>query len=269
MRTEADLRRHYEIERELADRLRETPREERGVAYRAVYDELFRRVPDHPQLNADPAEQRAWVDSQLRIVREVVEPSDTFLEIGTGDAALASAVAGHVAEVVAVDVSEEIVARSKVPENVRLVLSDGRTVPVPPGSVDVAYSNQLMEHLHPADAREQLEHIVAALRPSGRYVCVTPHRYTGPHDISQFFDDEATGFHLHEYTTGELTRLLRAAGFSRVQSFFTLRGRTYTIPSALPRALELLLAPLPRRVRRAVGRTPLQKLLGVAVVATR
>ena len=49
-RTPEQLRHHYEVERELADRLRSASREERKQLYAGVYDELFRRVPDHPQL---------------------------------------------------------------------------------------------------------------------------------------------------------------------------------------------------------------------------
>ena len=44
------LRLHYEVERELSDRLRAASAEERATLYGEVYDELFRRVEDHPQL---------------------------------------------------------------------------------------------------------------------------------------------------------------------------------------------------------------------------
>lgn len=43
------LRAHYEIERELAARLRRSTREQRLQLYGQVYDELFERVSDHPQ----------------------------------------------------------------------------------------------------------------------------------------------------------------------------------------------------------------------------
>ncbi len=50
------IREHYEIEKELADRLRLSSRAERRQMYGRVYDELFRRVPHHSQLTrkADP-----------------------------------------------------------------------------------------------------------------------------------------------------------------------------------------------------------------------
>ena len=43
-RTTERIRAHYEVERELADRLRNAPREERRALYSLVYDELFRTI---------------------------------------------------------------------------------------------------------------------------------------------------------------------------------------------------------------------------------
>jgi hypothetical protein len=64
----------------------------------------------------------------------------------------------------------------------------------------VAYSYQLMEHLHPGDALEQLVNIYQALKRDSVYCCVTPNRISGPHDISVYFDTVAQGLHLKEYS---------------------------------------------------------------------
>ena len=74
-----------------------------------------------------------------------------------------------------------------------------------------------MEHLHPEDAFEQLRNIIRALAPGGRYVCITPNRLNGPHDVSSHLDREATGFHIKVYTVTELARLFRAAGFAKAR----------------------------------------------------
>ncbi len=104
----------------------------------------------------------------------------------------------------AIDVSPTIVEMTDLPANVHVHLSDGREIPVADGSIDLAYSNQLLEHLHPDDALTQTSNVFAALRPGGAYVCLTANRLSGPHDISMYFDPEATGFHLREYTTRDL-----------------------------------------------------------------
>src|SRR5688572_24040426 len=140
------LRAHYEIERELADRLRAGSFEERSTLYTAVYEELFERVPDHPQLTwvEDEATRRAMVDKQLSLLEPFLGPRISFLEIGAGDCALSAAIAKRTGgEVHAIDVSETIMSVSDLPENVILHVTDGREMPVAPGSIDVAYSNQL------------------------------------------------------------------------------------------------------------------------------
>jgi SAM-dependent methyltransferase len=175
--------------------------------------------------------------------------------------------------VYAVEVSREIAQVQRAPASFELVITDGRTIPVEPGSVDLAYSNQLMEHLHPDDANEQLQQVVAAVRPGGRYVCLTPNRLLGPGDISKYFVDEvAQGFHLREYSNGELRKSLLAAGFSSVAVVATLRGRVRELPIAPVLALEWGFERLPKPLRmRLKHRKLVRKALcpGGGVIATK
>ena len=266
------LREHYEVEKELADRLRHASREERLMLYGAVYDELFKRVPNHPQRTrqADPAATAAAVAGQVAMLEPFLEPEATFLEVGAGDCAVSAAVAERVKKVYAVDVSEEITRGLTLPDSVELRLSDGTSIPVPPNSVDVSYSNQLMEHLHPDDAFEQVRNLYDSLKPGGVYLCVTPNRVTGPHDISMFFDAEATGFHLKEYTIGELRRLFAKVGFSSVTVLVGGRGRYRRVPPFPAEIVERLLAILPTRAKRAlVHRFHANLVLGIRVVAAK
>ena len=251
-RTPGRLAAHYAIERELADRVRNSTHEERAELYSVVYDELFARVPDHPQLTLkeSPETRRQRLASQVRLVDDFLDRDATFLEIGAGDCALSLAVAPTVAEVYAVEVSETIAATAETPANFTLLISDGRSIPVPAGSVTLAYSNQLMEHLHPDDAGEQVRAIAAALEPGGAYLCLTPHRAFGPSDISAFFDEEATGFHLKEYTTAELSQLFRRAGFRTVRVVARVAGRRFSLPAPPFILIERLVMRLPARVRR-------------------
>jgi SAM-dependent methyltransferase len=268
-RTPEQLREHYEIEGELADRLRAAPRERRLELYGSVYDELFRRVPLHPQLTKkqDPATFRWSIERQVAILRPFLRPEATFLEIGAGDCALSAAIAPRVRQVYAVDVSAEIMQGLALPANVETRVSDGITIPVPDAGVDVAFSNQVMEHLHPDDALEQLGRIHSALGPAGVYVCVTPNRLTGPHDISMYFDERATGFHLREYSFGELRRIFLEVGFSRVRALVGGRGRYAGAPPAVVEALESALTRFSAPTRRVLARRLLVSgILGIRVV---
>ncbi len=127
---------------------------------------------------------------------------------------------------------------------------------MPAGSLDVVYSNDVVEHLHPEDALDQSAAICDALRPGGLYLCVSPNRLSGPHDISRHFADTPQGFHLCEYTAIELAELFRRAGFASVQMVLTVRGRRLSplLPSALARPVEETLDRLPRRMRRPLAR---------------
>ena len=266
------LKLHYMVERRLADRVRAaSTAEERRAVFATMYDELFRLVPDHPRLLARQTAQQervtgiAWDMAQLK---PFIRPGCTFLEIGAGDCALAARVAGVAGQVYAVDIADQ--TREKLPPNVQLALSDGRSIPVPEGCVDVAFSDQLMEHLHPEDAMVQLANIHRALKPGGVYVCITPNRLYGPSDISAYFDDEARGFHLREYSVRELRQILQGAGFPRVQVFVGARGFFARCPAWLVEGLELALEVLPVRLRRFVADNKLMRaLLGVRVAAIR
>src|SRR5262249_17876914 len=143
------------------------------------------------------------------------------------------------------------------PSNFRLVLSDGTSVPVPPGSIDLAFSNQLLEHLHPDDVPTHLRNVHESLAPGGAYFFITPHRAGGPHDVSADFDSEATGFHLHEYTTQEASRLCRSAGFSRTHAVVGARGTFLPVPAPYVTTVESMLWLAPRRARRAIARSRL------------
>ena len=157
-RTPAQLHAHYTIERELADKLRSASRQERRHLYSAVYDELYRRVPTHPLLTRklSHAQVQDAVNQQIAFLGRFIHDTTTFLEIGAGDCALSIALAPMCRQVYAIDVSDEITKAAAEPANFQLILSDGCSIPVAPASVNVAYSNQLMEHLHPSDALEQL-----------------------------------------------------------------------------------------------------------------
>ena len=268
----AQLRHHYEVEKALAARLRAAPREQRLHMLTDLYEQLFREVPDHPRRTRrhSPEDSRRHIVAQMRLLRRFLRPAMTVVEIGPGDCQFAFEIARSVRQVYGVDVDAVLSRNAQTPENFELFLSDGVSVPVPPGSVDLVYSNQLMEHLHPDDALEQLRNIFAALAPGGLYVCITPNRLDGPHDVSRSFSEEPEGFHLKEYTVTELEALFLATGFRRVAAYARTKSLCIRVPLSLIRALEAVLQRMPVGQRRALARRwPLRRLLNAGLVATR
>jgi len=271
-RTLEQLREHYLIEKELAEKLRNASRTERKNLYSSLYDELFRRVPLHPQLaqKEDAASQQESVSRQMRLIRRYLNADSVFLEVGAGDCSLSREVSKYVRKVYAVDVSHEITKGEAFPPNLELVLTDGSSIPVPRESVTLAYSARLMEHLHPDDASEQLKNIYSSLASGGKYICITPNRLSGPYDISRYFDDVATGFHLKEYTFTELSQMFRSVGFSRIGAYAGGKGVYLRVPVFKVLALEQILGVLPFSLSRALASTlPLRALLGITIVGAK
>ena len=268
-RTAAQIREHYEIEKQIAERLRNSTFEERKNLYTEVYDELFQRVPHHPLLNNySPAEKERQIFREIRALEPFVNEHTIYLEIGPGDCALAVKIAKHVRKVYAIDVSAEVTKNLDAPENFELILSDGSSVPLAAETVDVAFSNQLMEHLHPDDSRRQLENVFRALKTGGTYFCITPNRLSGPHDISRDFDTTATGLHLKEYTVTELDRVFRSVGFTKTRVYAGV-GNIF-LPVLPYKIAEKLLDALPPSVRKLLTFNKIVRfLLGVKLVGTK
>lgn len=247
------LRFHYEIEKELATKLRTASKEDRRLLYSSVYNEMFQRVPDHPMLTAVATAKDAIdrATPRLQLLAPFLSKEVTFLEVGPGDCAVSLAVAEQVKQVYAVDVSEEIAKVATPPSNFRLIISDGSSIPVPQGTVDLSFSDQLMEHLHPEDALDQLQNIYKSLSSNGIYICITPNKLFGPTDVSSFFDAVATCFHLKEYTVSELNSMFKAAGFRKTRIILGGRGIFIKIPTLPMLICEKLLGLFSQKFRRA------------------
>lgn len=231
---------HYEVEKRLAKTLRDSTSEDRVDLYNTLYDELFRTVPDHPLLSQKitSKKRQASAKRSLRLIHRHLKPESTLLEIGAGDCAVSIEAAKRVSKVYAVDVSKELTKRTDLPSNLEVIITDGTSLPLNSNSVDIGYSNQLMEHLHPHDALEQLKNIYKVLTAGGLYYCITPNRLTGPHDISYYFDDISTCFHLKEYTNADLCEMLKKVGFRAVHAYIGKQGLYLRFPLRAKIALE-------------------------------
>ena len=262
----------YEVERVLAERLKSALRVERPHLYRTLYEELLARVPHHPMAPGSPYRyvRDRSVTEELELLLPFTKPHSVVLEIGAGDLSLSRIVASRVKSVIAVDITDRYHSQDLLPSNLRFLLSDGISLDLEPDSVDVAYSNQLLEHFHPDDTEEHIRNVARALKPGAVYICITPHRWAGPHDVSRYFDRVSTGLHLKEYTVGELMRLFGRNGFREVSVLFSIRHRYMRVPGATARVVELIVAALPHsRLKSVIGSSVFQRLLATRVVAAR
>lgn len=255
------IKKHYEEEKQMAEKLKNASRSERRQLYSRFYTEQISQTPDHPQRDFDIDKRRNIMSRNLQIIRHFLKPGGTFVEIGAGDAALTIKVAQRAGEVIAVDVTDALIKEKDLPDNFSLIISDGVDLGLAPGCADLVFSHQLMEHLHPEDATGQLKSIYEALKPKGYYICITPSRIYGPHDVSKYFDDKATGFHLKEYTYYELERLFRSAGFKTLRAVVPVGKKIIRWPLFLPKMCEHRLEKMHRKKRLKIASFPLFKLL--------
>lgn len=262
------VRNHFEVERAIAARLLATPRSERSAFYRGMYDELFARVPDHPRLlRRDDALRTAEHNrSKQTLLRGFLSSDQRVAEFAPGDCLFCRELCESVASVTGIDISDQRGEWRDTPENFRLVVYDGYRVELPDASVDLVFSDQLVEHLHPEDTALHFALVHRLLAPGGTYFFRTPHALCGPHDVSRFFADEPQGFHLREWTYTELEPLMRDAGFTGFEAYWNARGARIRLPWRFVTWLESALARLPARLRRRLSR-PL--LPNVTVAARR
>ncbi|WP_202829033.1 class I SAM-dependent methyltransferase [Belnapia mucosa] len=234
-----------------------------------MYNELYETVPDLRKIMTDAAVRDVNIGNQVKMLSRYVSLNETFLEIGAGDCKLSLAMAAHAGRCIAVEVSSALLPKGDLPTNFSVVMSKGTDIPVDSESVDLVFSDQLMEHLHPQDAAEQLKQIFKCLKPGGRYICVTPNRISGPHDVSGYFDAIATGMHMKEYTYGELKELFCGVGFSKVRVLLARRNVILgSVPVYLFSLLERAVLFPPDLFRNKILDFPLIRLLlGVKIIA--
>ena len=175
------------------------------------------------------------------------------VDTGTADFAIEAARKAPELKVIGVDISDQRADNDPGPENFDLVVYDGYHLDLPAESVDVAFSYQFLEHLHPDDVDPHFQIVHRLLKPGGVYVFDTPHRFSGPHDISRYFGDGLDCFHFQEWTFREMRRLLTRNGFHSSHPHRGGRIRTSSGFRILHEGLESLVDILPKALRQKLS----------------
>ena len=255
-RTAEQVLNHYLIETEIAQKLKDAPREERSAIYSSMYDELFDKVPDHPRLNIRNNEQlsKKGVRHKLALVAPFLKDKMTFAEFAPGDCRFAMHVAPKVKLIYGIDISEQYQKDEKMPQNFELIIYDGYALKgIPNNSVDIVFSDQLIEHIHPDDVEHHFLLIKKMLIKGGLYIMRTPHKSSGPHDVSVYFSDVPLGFHLKEWSYVELQELTKKLGFKITHTYWFGKGFKCRVPVAYFLNMERVFSMLPHNLSRKVS----------------
>lgn len=224
-----DHRSAYDLERALADQLRNASKADRRRLTREVYAEIARHDHSHGHM-LSPAQVDRYTAGQAFSYLRWIAGASSALEIGAGEGYLSAhlAAGNPNARIVVTDV---VPGSAPLPVNASFVQAEGWSLPFADESFDFVYSSQVVEHIHPQDVLDHFCDVLRLLRPGGCYGFDTPSGLTGPHDVSRGFTSVATGLHLKEWTYGEISPVLRAAGFRML--------RTRLLPGRVARTLKL------------------------------
>jgi SAM-dependent methyltransferase len=266
-RTLAQVINHYEVEKALAGRLRESSREDRKIIYRTMYDDLFRQVPDHPRLKKrDEQESRTREDGQkLKIVGRLLNNSTIFLEFAPGDCLFSKQVSKLAKFVYGVDISDQRSKQINFPNNFKLIIYDGYNLELPNESIDIVFSNQLIEHFHPEDVLYHFQLVNRILNKGGVYYFITPHKFVGPSDVSMYFSEEPEGFHLKEWTYKEIAALLKTSDYSLWNGYIELKGMFLKMPPVYFYMVETIIDHFPFDFRKFLAKYLLRQICIIAM----
>jgi len=244
---EPEIRRRWKaLEFEYAKRLRECSVQERKSLYTEAYSAVSELAVE--RFKSDRPEDRTAGTSKktVALISKFVDKNDRVLEVGSGRGYTCFMLSPQVKSVVGIEVSSSGIKESRdISAQMGLKNVEFKQISATdiaenfgPDSFNICTCIDVLEHLHPEDAKEHLYQAFSILKPGGRYFIQMPNRLTGPHDITKTeFPDakEALGFHLNESTYKDVVHLMKAIGFTKFRIVIWLK----TIPWSPKRPIKL------------------------------
>lgn len=173
---------------------------------------------------------------QLSLLHPFLTPATTFLELCDADYSLALSIAERVKRTyAALDTSADAITGRRLPANFHLALANRANVPVPPSSIDVAYTRCGLDLLRPAEALDLLAEVYRALAPRGIFLCTALSRLLNP--THEHAGDELPAART-TYTISELCAMLRKVGFRRVTHYARWQDTYAALPTNVLRLVE-------------------------------
>lgn len=260
---------HFLLEKQLGNELRNSSANDRKVLYQKLYNKLFSTFPEiATNLDSSEHDRIAW---QMKLIKRLYDKDKIFLEIGAGDCLLSKQLAKYFKKIVAYEVASSIPFIENKPDNLEIRIFNGVDMNEAKESVDIIYSNQVFEHLHTDDVPQILSAYHSFLKEKGQLVVITPHRLTGPHDISRYFTDDAQGFHMKEYSYKDMKTVLKKGGFKNIKGYVGYSKWGYVgLNINLLIFAEKVYSIFPKAFRRKVrGNSLIFNFFGLKIMATK
>jgi len=216
------LLRAFEVETEFHFKiLNEFDSEKRKDLYKEVYNtvhSLYGR-----------AKLPAKKNPKINLVKKFGNAFDgrSIIDVGCGNGDLLRAIleTGKPKSLVGVDGSEYVLSNSD--PNIDFVKSDIIDFNFD-DKFDFVFSDNVIEHISPADLDLHLTSITRLLKPDGKLIILMPNRLFGPSDVTRIFDYSYTnkipalGTHINETTYIEMIEVLEKHGFNKFKTIIPL-----------------------------------------------
>ncbi len=230
---------HYEAEKKWAKRIQDSPEEDayRAELFKEGYDEVLSIMDKY---FTDTSPNSNYWKILVRLIQKNISKQSKILDYGCGSGNLAYALAQEGYQVEGLDVSEICIetTRAKLATlNTKATCKQGTIWDYDrKPQFDFIVMDNVIEHLHPDSISAILRRCYELLQLGGKMLVITPHAFSGPHDISKYFlelGSKPEGFHLKEFTFTQLHDEFKQAGFQRVETvaYSPLAGAgSFTLP---------------------------------------
>jgi len=144
----------------------------------------------------------------------ILDKNYTVMDIGCGDGYISRAVARSVNNVIAVDISREMLksleekAKGSGIENIQTIESDGQDVPVEDGSIDIIFASMYLHHIEEPDIA--VKEMRRLLKPGGMVFLADFHEHNNT-ELIEKMHDLWPGF-----KTETLKKLFKKNGFKNI-----------------------------------------------------
>ncbi len=223
-KTEEWLEHFYRVESYYAQQILSSPKNsiDRERLFQKGYSEITKILDTY---NPGGGETH-YTDLVVALIQKRIDKGGHILDLGcaSGNLVYELAILGY--EIEGIDVSDELIQKAKdklgsISKSRSVSQSDVMSY-TPQKIFDCVVMDNVIEHFHPDSVDDILQKCHAMLKDDGYVIILTPHRFSGPHDISKHFlplGSEAKGFHLKEFSFTDLYKHLEQAGFRTVFGF--------------------------------------------------
>lgn len=205
---------HYELEKEYAQKILETPKgEARNQIITRAYDEINSLVNKY---RTDGI--RGHSNSTLKIIANLISKNDHLLDYGCGGGELVNLLNKKGYRADGFDVSSVTIERAQKSQDInnKFIVGDLNQIE---NKYDLIVMDNVIEHIAPDEIKDTLSKIRNILKDNGKLLIITPHRFSGPHDISGHFiklGSKAQGLHLKEFDLEQLVREVKECNYGNI-----------------------------------------------------